>query len=93
MMIGEVIGSVWATRKDERLNGLKLMVVRPINYGSSSKRIDSTMVAADSVGAGVGDRVLIVKGSSASKPSGTNERIPVDATIVGIVDSVEVRED
>ncbi|CAM2750195.1 EutN/CcmL family microcompartment protein [Hathewaya histolytica] len=90
MIIGEVIGNVWATRKDEKLNGLKLLVVNPINFGSTKKSA-STMVAADSVGAGIGDKVLIVKGSSA-RMSNSGERVPVDATIVGIIDSLEINE-
>lgn len=90
MILGEVIGNVWATKKDEKLNGLKLLVVKPLNFNGTKK--DSTMVAADSVGAGIGDRVLIVKGSSA-RMSNSGEKLPVDATIVGIIDSLEIRED
>lgn len=90
MIIGEVIGNVWATRKDEKLNGLKLLVVKPIDFGENKRDI-ATIVAADSVGAGIGDRVLIVKGSSA-RMSNSGERAPIDATIVGIIDSLEIDE-
>ena len=86
MIIGEVVGNVWATRKDEKLNGLKLLVIRPINYGSSKELPE--IVAADIVGAGIGDDVLVVKGSSARSSIG--EDIPVDVTIVGIIDSVDI---
>lgn len=87
MIIGEVVGNVWATRKDEKLSGLKLLVVKPINYGSSKELPE--IVAADIVGAGIGDNVLVVKGSSARSSLGQRD-IPVDATIVGIIDSVDI---
>ncbi|MCR2043833.1 EutN/CcmL family microcompartment protein [Anaerosalibacter massiliensis] len=87
MMIGKVIGNVWATRKEESLNGFKFLVVMPVDYSNS--RNGGTIVAVDSVGAGVGEMVLIVKGSSARKAIG-NIEVPVDAAIVGIIDEVEL---
>lgn len=88
MIIGEVVGNVWATRKDETLNGLKLLVVQGTNQ--ENKKIGDPFVAADSVGAGFGDQVLIVKGSAARKVLG-KEALAIDATIVGIIDEVEGR--
>ena len=61
MFVGIVIGNVWATKKEDALNGLKLMVVQRIEP-SSDKRLES-LVAADCVGAGIGERVLVVTGS------------------------------
>ncbi|MCC5912234.1 MAG: EutN/CcmL family microcompartment protein [Clostridiaceae bacterium] len=87
MVIGEVVGNVWATRKDETLNGLKLLVIKAINQDNKEK--ESTFVAVDSVGAGIGDQVLVVKGNAARKALG-REEAAVDATIVGIIDEVEV---
>jgi ethanolamine utilization protein EutN len=89
MEIGKVVGNIWATRKDENLNGLKLLVVKPIDYYSKCDCM--TFVAVDSIGAGVGETVLVVKGSSARACFGKQD-MPVDATIVGIVDSVEVEK-
>ena len=86
MKIGRVIGNIWATRKDENLSGLKLLVVQPLNL-LNDQPIDTPIVAADIIGAGVGEKVLYVGGSSARGP-----HIPVDATIVGIVDDQEVDE-
>ena len=88
MMIGEVVGNVWATRKDERLNGLKLLIVKPKSFNDQMNQ--PLLVAADSVGAGIGENVLVVKGSSA-RVSLDNKTVPIDATIVGIVDSVELK--
>ena len=90
MKIGRVIGNIWATRKDENLAGLKLLVVQPLNL-LNDQPIDTPIVAADIIGAGVGEKVLYVGGSSARGAAG-GPHIPVDATIVGIVDDQEVDE-
>ena len=90
MKIGRVIGNIWATRKDENLSGLKLLVVQPLNL-LKDQPIDTPIVAADIIGAGVGEKVLYVGGSSARCAAG-GPHIPVDATIVGIVDDQEVDE-
>ncbi|HHV26285.1 ethanolamine utilization protein EutN [Anaerosalibacter bizertensis] len=87
MIIGKVIGNIWATRKEESLNGFKFLVVKPIDYSSGKE--GSTIVAVDSVGAGIGETVLVVKGSSARKAIG-NAETPIDATIIGIIDEVEL---
>lgn len=89
MIIGEVVGNLWATRKDDRLSGFKFLVVRKLDF--RGEKTDQVMVAVDSVGAGIGDQVLIVSGSSAR--ANLNDRnAPVDATIVGIVDSLELQD-
>lgn len=85
MIIGEVVGSLWSTRKDERLNGLKFLVIKP----KYSEGLASSLVAADSANAGVGDTVLVTKGSSAKTAFGI-ERIPIDAVIVGVIDSIDI---
>ena len=88
MIIARVVGTVVATRKDERLVSNKLLVARPMD--PRGKPEGSYLVAVDTVDAGVGETVLIVSGSSARMASGMND-CPVDAAIVGIVDSIEVR--
>lgn len=82
-MIGIVIGNVWATRKEESLNGLKFMVVQRLE--PSDQTAQESFVAVDCVGAGIGERVLVVTGSSARKAL-DNPHAPVDAAIVGILD-------
>lgn len=84
MMICRVIGHVWATKKKENLEGLKLMVVREEN---AARR--QVHVAADVVGAGIGERVLVVSGSTARSVFGSGN-VPVDMAIVGIIDSLEM---
>jgi len=87
MQTARVVGNVWATRKEPSLNGLKLLIVEPYdpNTGVKSKAI----VAADVVGAGIGELVIVVSGSAARKVMGRDD-IAVDATIVGIIDELEV---
>jgi microcompartment protein CcmK/EutM len=89
MLLAKVVGTVVATRKDERLVSSKLLVVRPID--PSGKFESNHLVAVDTVDAGVGETVLIVSGSSARMASGLRD-MPVDAAIVGIVDQVDVKE-
>ena len=87
MKLGKVIGTVVATRKDEKLEGLQLFVVQDIAPDLKAK--DSFVVAVDSVGAGVGEVVLYASGSSARQTSSTDSR-PVDAVIMAIVDQFVV---
>lgn len=87
MRLGKVVGTVVATRKDDNLVGTKLLVVQEMKPDGS---LTSTYaVAVDTVGAGKGDVVLCVSGSSARLTERTRT-MPVDTTIVAIIDSVEV---
>jgi len=89
MILAKIVGTVVATRKDERLVSNKLLVVRPVDPHG---RIDGGyLVAVDTVDAGFGETVLVVSGSSARMAAGMKD-CPVDAAIVGIVDTVTVKE-
>lgn len=87
MIVGRVVGNVWATRKEEGLNGLKMMIVLRID--PYTNETCESFVAVDNVGAGVGEKVLVTTGSSARKAVHIVDS-PVDATIVAIVDQMEV---
>ncbi|OUN20344.1 EutN/CcmL family microcompartment protein [Flavonifractor sp. An82] len=87
MYLGRVIGTVVSTSKNEQLVGMKLLVVEKLT--ERLEREGSSEVAVDSVGAGVGEIVIVCKGSSARYVFGKGEA-PVDTSIVGIVDTVEV---
>jgi microcompartment protein CcmK/EutM len=87
MVIGKVIGNLWATRKDEKLHGLKLLVVQHTDLQEQPK--SSYVVAVDAVGAGVGDLVMVTTGSSARQSELTAGK-PVDAVISGIIDRIDV---
>jgi len=83
VFLARVVGTVVATHKDPGLVGMKLLVIQPIkNDGSASGQ---TLVAVDSVGAGVTENVFYVRGREASVPFLPDE-VPTDAAIVGIVD-------
>jgi microcompartment protein CcmK/EutM len=83
MHLARVIGNVVVTRKDEQLTGIKLLIVQPLT--ADREPTGRTLVAADAVGAGVGEIVFFVRGKEASFPYYPVEA-PVDAGIVGIVD-------
>ena len=90
MILAKIVGTVVATRKDERLVSSKLLVVRPVD--PHGKADANYLVAVDTVDAGVGETVLVVSGSSARMASGLKD-CPVDAAIVGVVDAIEVTRD
>ena len=87
MIMGVVVGTVVSTRKDAELVGLKLLIVKACDL--DGKPVGASVVCADSVGAGVGEVVLYASGSSARQTTMTQNR-PVDATIMAIVDTVDV---
>lgn len=90
MLICKVVGHVWATKKDDGLNGLKLMVVQELD--GDGKPVGNEFVAADIVGAGIGEQVLTVSGSTARLSIG-QKSVPVDAAIVAIIDTLEVEKE
>lgn len=81
MEIATVIGHIWATKKEDSLVGSKLMIVKTASGAS--------YVAADIVGAGIGEQVLVVSGSTARRALGS-DNTAIDCAIVGIIDSIEV---
>ena len=90
MLLAKIVGTVVATRKDERLLSSKLLVARPVDPAGTPE--GNYLVAVDTVDAGVGETVLIVSGSSARMASGLKD-CPVDAAIVGVVDAIDVKKD
>jgi microcompartment protein CcmK/EutM len=87
MVLGKVIGTLVASRKEPTLEGLKLLVVRACDVDGNPT--GATAIAVDAVGAGVGEVVLYAAGSSARQTQTTRDR-PVDATIMAIVDEIAV---
>ena len=86
MLLGKVIGTVVATRKEPELNGLRMLVVRELD--ATYQAVGKIVVAIDAVGAGDGEVVLFAAGSSARLTAVTKDR-PVDHVIMAIVDSVQ----
>ena len=86
MYLAKVVGTVVSTSKDERLVGFKLLLIQRVHSDGAAQE-----VAVDTVGAGTGETVIITKGSSA-RFAANRQQAPLDATIVGIVDVVEVED-
>ena len=87
MLLAKVVGTVVSTRKEGSLTGLKLLLVRPLD--EEGRETGNPLVAADAVGAGPEEVVLVASGSSARQTVATDKR-PVDAVVMAIVDSWEV---
>ncbi len=87
MILAKVVGTVVATRKEASMDGLKFLMVKPVDL--DGRETGSGVVAVDGVGAGVGEMVLYASGSSARQTEATQNR-PCDAVIMAIVDNWEV---
>ena len=87
MLLGKIIGTVVATQKEEEIRGLRLLLVRALDADLAETK--DLVVAADTVGAGVGEVVLFSQGSAARQTKVTDKR-PIDAVIMAIVDILEV---
>lgn len=87
MLLAQVVGTVVSTRKEQSLDGLKFLLLRGVDVDGQAT--GATIVAADAVGAGVGEMVLYASGSSARQTVMTDKR-PVDAVVMAIVDQWEV---
>jgi ethanolamine utilization protein EutN len=89
MLFGRVVGKVWSTRKESRITGLKLLIVQPLDQ--SQKPYGNILIAGDQIGAGVGELVVVVQGSSA-RTAIPEQELPVDAVVIGIIDNIELDE-
>ena len=89
MLLGQVIGTVWATRKDPGLVGMKFLIVRELSLDGEPQ--DAFVVAADAVGAGEGEVVLVAQGSSGRQTELTTGKA-IDAVIMAIVDRLDVAD-
>ncbi|MFT9845987.1 EutN/CcmL family microcompartment protein [Aneurinibacillus sp. REN35] len=87
MNIGLVIGRITSTKKDEQLTGTKLLITHPMDL--DGELAGQPIVTVDTVGAGIGERVIYVTGSMASRAV-RNNQAPIDAAIVGIIDNMEI---
>lgn len=88
MYFAKVIGTVWATRKDPNMTNFKLQFIQPLN--ARRENVGDPIVAVDTVGAGQGETVLYITAREATIPLPV-EMAPVDASIIGIVDRIDVK--
>ena len=93
MFSGKVVGEVWATKKVPTLSGLRLLLIEPdgLDFGPPSSTKD-LVVAADPLGAGIGERVIIAYGHAARNAIGWGETLAIEAAVIGIVDDVEMEK-
>ncbi|MFN0008078.1 MAG: EutN/CcmL family microcompartment protein [Planctomycetota bacterium] len=89
MMVGTVVGHVWATKKDPTLEGLRFLVVQPFTLGDATAE---TLVAADPLGAGIGERVLVVFGRAARHMIGRGQDIGFQTAVAAIIDRMELED-
>lgn len=89
MLLGRVVGSVTATRKDSALSGYTLLLIQPRVRPDASKSDGDLLVAVDTLGAGRGEDVIVATGRAARLALGKDD-LPVDAAVVGIVDRTEL---
>ena len=89
MIIGKVAGNIVATKKSDNLIGMKFLIVQ--KYDINNKPMNDYLVALDAVGAGSGEMVMVCGGSSARLTDMTKDK-PTDATIVGIIDDIQIRK-
>ena len=90
MLIGTVVGNVWATRKDPTLVGVRFLVVQPFTL--DGKPSAETLVAADPLGAGIGERVLVVFGRAARHAIGKGHDVGFQCAVSAIVDKMELQD-
>jgi ethanolamine utilization protein EutN len=90
MLIGTVVGNVWATRKDPTLSGVRFLVVQPFTLDGLPSA--ETIVAADPLGAGIGERVLVVFGRAARHAIGKGHDVGFQCAVSAIVDKMELQD-
>ena len=90
MQIGKVIGTVVATQKHRKFDGAKLLLVQPLNADDTPR--GTAVLAVDGAGAGVGEKVLVVNEGRAAGETLGRKAAPVDAAVIGIIDTVTIHE-
>ncbi len=90
MILGKIVGDVWSTKKNDKIHALRLLFVQPLGRDLTS--CGEMLVAADEIGAGMGEMVIVTQGAPAMQAFNKDALIPVDAVVVGIVDNLEIPE-
>ena len=90
MILANVIGNVWSTKKKDDISALRLLFVQPL--GKDLKPDGEVLVAADEVGAGFGEMVIVTQGAPAMQAFSKQDLIPIDAVVVGIVDNIDMAD-
>jgi ethanolamine utilization protein EutN len=91
MILGKIVGDVWSTKKTDKIHALRLLFVQAL--GKDLKPAGDIFIAADEIGAGVDELVIVTRGAPAMQAFDRDELVPVDAVVVGIVDSLELADE
>ena len=90
MLVGTVVGQVWATRKEDTLEGLRFLVVQPFVRNGQNGDTAETIVAVDPIGADLGERVLVVFGRAARHAIGRGQDVGFQSAVVAVIDGMEL---
>ncbi len=88
MILGKIVGDVWSTKKNDKIHALRLLFVQPL--GKDLTPAGDVLIAADEIGAGIDELVIVTQGSPAMQAFERDGLLPVDAVVVGIVDSLDI---
>ena len=91
MILGKIVGDIWSTKKHDKIHALRFLLVQRMDQ--DLKPVGDTIIAADEIGAGVGELVIVTQGAPAMQAFDRDGLIPVDAVVVGIVDSYHLGDD
>ncbi len=91
MKIAKVVGNIWSTKKNDAIHALRLLILEPL--GKDMKPVGDIFIAADEIGAGVDEMVIVTEGAPAMEAVQRDVPVPVDAVVIGIVDSLEMTPD
>ena len=91
MILGKIVGDIWSTKKTDKIHALRLLFVEPL--GKDMTPAGDVLIAADEIGAGVGEMVIVTQGAPAMQAFDREDLIPIDAVVVGIVDGLHMAED
>jgi len=91
MLLAKVVGNVWSSKKKDEIAAIRLLVIQPL--GDDLEPTGNIRVAADEVGAGFGERVIVTQGTPAMQAFNKDNSVPIDAVVVGIVDNIEMADE
>jgi len=91
MLLAKVIGNVWSTKKKDEISALRLLFVQPL--GKDLAPAGNVLVAADEVGAGFGEMVIVTQGAPAMQAFSKETLIPIDAVVIGIADNIDMADE
>jgi len=90
MLLAKVVGNVWSSKKKDEISAIRLLVIQPL--GDDLEPTGNIRIAADEVGAGFGELVIVTEGAPAMQAFNKDNLVPIDAVVVGIIDNIEMAD-